>query len=71
MNSRFIFELDEQEDDLEFKKRALFRVFKNQLIIDTLYDEVFRPTIKYSEDDKEIEIAEKLWKKCEELIDEI
>lgn len=65
MKTKIIFTIEE-----EFEKRALLNAVKNQAIIDNIYDEIFRPVIKYSDDAKEVEVAEMLWKKCSELIGE-
>ena len=61
MKTIMTFEIEDKEDIL-----ALANAVRNQARIDMLYDCIFRPPIKYGTDDKEIEIAEKIWELCRE-----
>lgn len=45
MKTRILIEID--KEDADFETRALLLALKNQLAIDSLYDDVFRPVIKY------------------------
>lgn len=56
----------ECEDDFEVE--AITNAVKNKLILDGIYDDVFRPIIKYSEDEKEVEAFEKVWSKLSEYL---
>lgn len=49
----------ECEDD--FDRAAITDAVKNKLVIEQLYDEVFRNVIKYSEDSKLVEAYETVW----------
>lgn len=48
----------ECEDD--FDREAITDAVKNKLVIEQLYEEVFRSVIKYG-DDKDSKIFEKVW----------
>jgi hypothetical protein len=56
------------ETEDEFERIAIINAVKNKLLIDELYNEVFRPVIKYSEDEKEIEYFLKVWEKVSEYL---
>lgn len=59
---KYIIESDtEFSEDLGFKQQALANAFSNKVKIDCIYEEVFRKKIKYGEDQREIEIYERIW----------
>ena len=47
--------------DDDFEKQAIIDAIKNKLLIDSLYDDVFRKVIKYSNDQDEIEAFQMVW----------
>lgn len=56
----------EDREDL----KAITNAEKNQLKLDCLYDEVFRPVIKYGENKEEVEAFEKVWEKLNDYLQE-
>lgn len=50
----------------EWEMNVIANAKKNKLALDTIYDEVFRPIIKYGTDLKEVEAFEMVWKKLSE-----
>jgi hypothetical protein len=46
------------ETDDDFERCAIIDAVRNKLLIDQVYDVVFRPVIKYGEDKKEIKAYE-------------
>lgn len=54
----------------DFEHEAIVSAVKNKLKLDCLYDEVFRPVIKYSNDYKEIAAYELVWAKVQEYLGE-
>lgn len=57
------------ETEDEFERLAIIHAVKNKLLIDELYNDVFRPIIKYSSDEKEIESYTKVWEKVSSYLD--
>jgi cytochrome c556 len=57
----------ECEDD--FDREAITDAVKNKLVIEQLYDEVFRPVIKYSEDAGEVAAYETVWENVKEYLE--
>jgi hypothetical protein len=57
----------ECEDD--FDKQAILDAVKNKLAIDQLYDEVFRPIIKYSENELEVDAYEIVWNSVRDYLE--
>lgn len=51
------------ETEDQFEKEAIIEAVKNKLLIEQLYDDVFRPVIKYGNDEVEIENYVKIWGK--------
>lgn len=49
----------ECEDD--FEKDAILNCVKNKLLLDGIYDEVFRKVIKYEQDVTKVEAFEMVW----------
>lgn len=62
---KIIYEIDDKEADFHFKKEAFDCATTYKLKIDTLYDGVFRPKIKYGQDSN-VEIYEKIWQEIYE-----
>jgi len=58
----------ECEDD--FDKAAILDAVKNKLTLMQLYDEVFRPILKYSEDDNEVAAYEKVWDHLKDYLEQ-
>jgi plasmid replication initiation protein len=54
----------------EFEISAITNAVKNKLALSELYTEVFRPVIKYSEDEKLVESYEIVWKRVVEYLEE-
>jgi hypothetical protein len=52
----------ETDEDL----MAIVNASRNQMLIDCLYDDVFRPVIKYSDNENDISAYEQVWKKVSE-----
>lgn len=57
----------ECEDD--FDREAITDAVKNKLVIEQLYDEVFRPVIKYSENDNEVAAYESVWESVKQYLE--
>ena len=51
------------ETEDEFERQAIINAVKNKVLIDGLYDEVFRPVIKYGDDEEMSELYLELWEK--------
>lgn len=49
------------ETEEEFERRAICDAVKNKLLLEGIYDDVFRRVIKYSEDKKEVKAFEMVW----------
>jgi hypothetical protein len=61
-------EIEISEDhDLEYELTALANRYKYKRFFDDLYDEVFRPVIKYSDDESEIDAFDDVWDKVREF----
>jgi hypothetical protein len=61
-------EIEITEDQyLEYELTALARRYKYKQFYDDLYDEVFRPVIKYSQDESEIDAFDDVWDKVQEF----
>lgn len=58
----------ECEDD--FDREAITDAVKNKLAIERLYDEVFRPVIKYSEDEGEVSAYETVWNNVKDYLEQ-
>jgi len=56
------------EDD--FEKQAVIDCVKNKLKLESIYDDVFRPVIKYSEDEKLVEAYSLVWNFLAEYLEE-
>lgn len=53
----------------EFDREAVVDCVKNKLLIDSIYDDVFRPVFKYSDNKKEIKAFEMVWSKLEKYLE--
>lgn len=58
------------ETEDEFERTAIINAVKNKLLIDGIYDDVFRPVIKYSDDEKQAEAFGIVWDKLSEYLDD-
>lgn len=58
----------ECEDD--FDKEAITDAVKNKLTLEQLYDEVFRPVIKYNEDEKIVAAFETVWEDVKDYLEQ-
>jgi len=56
------------ETEEEFERQAICDAVKNKLLLENIYDDVFRPVIKYSEDEKEVEAYLKVWEVLNEYL---
>lgn len=54
----------------EFEMEAHAKAVKNRLKLECVYDEVFRPVIKYSENKELVESYEQVWKKLSEYLED-
>lgn len=50
--------------------KAVLNCINNQLIIDNVWDEIFRPVIKYSDDEKKVETYQEVWDRWREYAGE-
>lgn len=66
MKTKIIFEIEEDE---ELEVRSLLSAKKNQIAIDSLYDEVIRPVIKYNLNDDLVNTYQDLWDKLQKHFD--
>ena len=57
----------ECEDD--FDKEAILDAVKNKLALEQLYNDVFRPVIKYSEDAGEVAAYETVWENVKQYLE--
>jgi len=57
------------ETEDEFERQAIINAVKNKVLIDGLYDEVFRPVIKYGDNEEEIEWFIKVWEKVSDYLE--
>lgn len=57
------------ETEDEFERMAIINAVKNKLLVDELYNDVFRPVIKYGEDEEEIEWYMKVWEKVSDYLE--
>jgi hypothetical protein len=58
----------ECEDD--FDREAITDAVKNKLVIEQLYDEVFRPVIKYGENEDLAIAYSEVWEKVKEYLEQ-
>jgi hypothetical protein len=58
------------ETEDEFERIAIINAVKNKLLLDGIYDDVFRPIIKYSDDEKQVEAFGIVWDKLSEYLDD-
>lgn len=56
------------ETDDDFERIAVMDAVRNKLLIDQIYDAVFRPVIKYGENKKEIKAYEMVWKELDQYL---
>lgn len=49
--------------DDNFERDAIMQAVENKLKLDNIYNDIFRPVIKYSVNEKEIEAFELVWEK--------
>lgn len=63
---KITYEINEKDENFEFNKVAFHHAIHHKLKLDTMYDEVFRPKMKYGQDSKEIEMYEKIWQEIYE-----
>ena len=54
----------------EFDISAITNATKNKLTLEELYDEVFRPVLKYSDDDKLVEAYRIVWERVSAYLEE-
>lgn len=59
----------EVECETKWEKEAIMDCERNKLIIETLYDSVFKPIIKYGDDSEMTYCANALWNKVYEHIE--
>lgn len=52
----------------KFERDAIIDAVANKVKLDSIYDEVFRPVIKYSEDDEESLAFQKVWEKLNDYL---
>jgi hypothetical protein len=64
---KFKFDLPDDYEECKYLNNFL----ENGIIVETLYDQVFRPVIKYSDDDLEIKYYEEIWEKISQHIESI
>jgi hypothetical protein len=57
---------DNDDDDFQWLLGAYANAEKNQVFIDTFYQEFFRPVIKYGEDETKVKIYEELWQRIQD-----
>lgn len=60
----------EIEPEDEFEQKAIVDAVKNKLLIDGIYDEVFRPVIKYGEDEEKIKAYRMVWDAVRDYLEE-
>ena len=70
MKAKIEIEISEDQD-LEYELTALAKRYKYKRFFDELYDEVFRPVIKYSDDEKLSNKYEMIWDKIQEFKDSL
>jgi len=64
---KFTFDSDsESRSEIRLATKALTNAELNQSKIDDLYDDVFRPVIKYGEDEAVAKVYEEVWVKLVE-----
>lgn len=67
---KYTLEADNEFDSsLREQQKALQNAFINELKINSLYSEVFRKIIKYSDDEVLVENAQKIWQSIVEHFD--
>ena len=54
----------------EFDRDAFINAVKYKLKLDKIYNDVFRPIIKYSENKKEVQAYTMVWEKLSEYLEE-
>jgi hypothetical protein len=57
------------ECDDKFDEEAIIDAMKNKLTLENMYTEVFRPVIKYSEDDQLVTAYETVWNNLKEYLE--
>ena len=54
--------------ETEQEANAIINAISNKDKLDNIYDEVFRPVIKYGQDEKKVEAFEMVWKQLGEYL---
>ncbi len=70
MKTEIKFTFDDEDgasrQEVRLATKAILHAEINQAKIDELYDEVFRPVIKYGEDEAQLKFYEEVWEKVSE-----
>jgi hypothetical protein len=53
-----------------FEKDAILNATENKIKLDSLYDVVFRPIIRYSQDESEVKSYELVWDKLSKYLND-
>lgn len=70
MSIKITFTLDKDHEDYEHELEVMNQRYVNYRIVKDLYGEVFRPVLKYSSNEAEIEAFDKVWEQVQKFIDE-
>lgn len=57
------------ETDEDFERRAIIDAVKNKVLLDGIYEAVFRPVFKYGDNQDDIDAFEKVWLKLSDYLD--
>lgn len=61
MKTIITIEIDHENDAAEHELKAIHDRHKNKKFVDELYDEVFRPVIKYDDNQRKVKQYQQIW----------
>lgn len=71
MKTTITIEIDHENDAAEHELKAIYDRHKNKRFVDDLYDEVFRPIIRYEENTKKRKQYEEVWNQIAAYMNEV
>lgn len=70
MKTKITIEIDHENDDVKYEIAAVNDRYKNKMFVDELYNQVFRPMIKYHDNEHYQEVWNKIAIYMQDLFDE-
>ena len=65
------FTIERDHPDYEYELEIMTERYNNSKIVTDLYDTVFRPVIRYSQDENEINAFERVWEEVYKFMQDV